>query len=1197
MLFGKKIALASLVAVLPVGYLSLNQLNTPECGLVFDSEKRQLIQELTPQNIVRLRTERSVFADDICVMPTQKLAKAVYRINQPKPDHPGEAILFRYQQQLSEDGELNVKNWKVARDQVKQALRLAKMDAGISSQNWQSLGPGNIGGRIRSLAFDPDNTSRIYAGAVAGGVWITDDAGASWRPADDFMANLSVSTLIVDPNNSNTLYAGTGEGTFNIDQVRGLGIFKSTDKGETWSQLASTDDDYDFYWVNRITMLPDSSRLIAATHTGIWVSDDSGVNWNRTYTGRVFDVDAHPTDPTKLIAGGSGKALYSIDGGNNWTEAVDLVGNTGRVEITYARGTPDTVYASVNVNNGEIWKSIDGGQSFTLVNTGEQYLGSQGWYDNALWVDPLDSNHLIVGGIDLWRSTDGGANLTKISTWWQAPDSAHADHHFIIEHPGYDGDTNKQVYFANDGGVYTAPDITIAQDDSGWQELNNELAITQFYGIGVAPDGTVIGGTQDNGTLIFKGDSEGWYATFGGDGGWSAADPTDSNYLYGEYVYLRIHRSSNGGNGSSYIYDDRMDDNANFIAPFILDPNNPNRLLGGSDQLWVTDNAKASPRSAVSWTSIKPTIPSGSRISAIAVAQGNSDIIYVGHNDSSLYKTTNGTAASPDWQDVSGNLPQRYIMRVAIDPNDHDVVYASFGGYNNNNLWKSTDGGANWFASSTNLPPAPIRTIAIKPDDSNLIYVGTEVGIFSSENAGASWSLQNDGPANVSVDELVWGDSNTLYAATHGRGIFKTEIGGLLFNNLTDVALNSEVTSNTQTISGVADNTAISISGGEYSIGCDGNFSDAPTTVSNNDSICLRHTSSNNYWTETTTTLILGNRSFTFTSRTTPDTTPDDVTFDALVDVALNTEQTSNTVTISGITNIAPISINNGEYSINCASNGFTALTGVITNGDTLCLRHTSSTEHWQTQTTEVSIGESQFEFSSTTLPDTTPDSFSFTPISDVLIESLQTSNSVTISGIQVAVPISVTNGEYSKGCLADNFTNSDGEIGPGETVCVRHNASANYLTDTETTLDVNGETASFVSTTSADKTPDEFSFNAVTGIELSTQLTSNSVTINGLGTEVDISVSGGEYSIGCTDNFTAANGTINNGDSVCVRHTSSSSYSSTIETQLSVGRGSASFRSTTKNEPPSESGGSGGSLPFYVMLLLLLRALRQRKA
>ncbi|WP_196139886.1 hypothetical protein [Aliikangiella sp. G2MR2-5] len=1065
-----KILLSSLVATIPVGLISYNQLNTQQCGLVFDSEKRALLQQIDLPTQQRLRQERSLLAKELCQIPGDKLSHAINRLSQPKPDMPGEAQKFRYQQQVSENGRLNVKNWNLAREQVKSQLLNQKRDAGINSANWESIGPGNIGGRIRSLAFDPDNSQRIYAGAVAGGVWLTENGGASWQPTDDFMANLSVSTLVVDPNDSNIVYAGTGEGTFNADQVRGLGVFKSTDKGNNWSQLSFTNDNSDFYWVNRLTILPDSSKLVAATHTGIWVSTDAGNNWTLKHSGRSFDVDAHPADSALLVAGVAGGSLYSTDGGETWQSASGY-GSIGsaRVEIAYARGDAQTVYASVNRNSGEIWKSTDGGQSFSLVNSGEAYLGGQGWYDNALWVDPTDSNHLIVGGIDLWRSVDGGTTLTKISTWWQAPDSAHADHHFILEHPGYDGSTNQQVYFANDGGVYTAPDITVASGSSGWQELNNQLTITQFYGIGVSPDGTVVGGTQDNGTLVYKGDSEGWTTTFGGDGGYSAADPGDSNYLYGEYVYLRIHRSTNGGVGysSSYIYDDAMDNAANFIAPFILDPNNANRLLGGGDQLWISNNAKANPPS---WSSVKPSI--GSNISAIAVAEGNSDIIYVGHNDGSLYKTTNGTDPSPIWNSVATiDLPSRTVMRIAIDPVDSNIVYVAFSGYNSGNLWKTVDGGANWEDSTgtdpANLPPAPVRTIAIKPDETSMIYVGTEVGIFASENGGTSWSLENDGPANVSVDELVWGDANTLYAATHGRGIFRINIAGLSFTTKENVALSSVQQSNTQTITGLTGPTSLSITNGEFSIGCDGTFSSETTTVSNDQTICLRHTASSEYLTVTTTLVTLGARTFEFKSQTLADMVPDDVVFTPLVDVALDSLQTSNSVTISGVSNQVNVSVSNGEYSIGCDDNGFTQSSGTVSLSQTLCLRHTSSANEYGTVTTVITLGESEFEFTSRTLHDKDPDVFSFNSVPNVELGQQITSNSVTITGISGLVDISVTNGEYSIGC-GTSFTSSAGTISNEQSVCVRHTSSSSHSQSVETSLTIGNGSATFTSTTKA---------------------------------------------------------------------------------------------------------------------------------
>ncbi len=1205
MMKSKPILMIFLAAALPAAILLSDFQSDTSCAVTPSQQRQSILDSIDFEFAEKLKQLRGVDQQALCEMPISLLTKAINRIESPKPDHPGEARSFRYQQQLSfqskSTGEINIENWHKSREEVNAKKQQINFTAGISPELWESIGPGNIGGRIRSFAFDPDNSDRIYAGAVAGGVWLTENAGASWAPTDDFMANLSISSLIFDPTDSDVIYAGTGEGTFNIDNVRGLGIFKSTDKGVSWQSLTNTADNFDFYWVNRLTISSDASRVYAATHTGIWYSNDGGTIWTLASSGRTYDVDVNPNDDSKLVAGRRGSAFYSTDSGITWNQANGLsIATSSRVEIAYARSNPDIVYVSADNNSGEIWKSIDGGQNYSLINTGDSFLGGQGWYDNALWVDPVDANHVIVGGIDLWRSTDGGTNLNKISTWWQAPNSAHADHHFVMEHPDYDGINNKRVFFANDGGMYETPDITVAQDSVGWQELNNNLTITQFYGIGVSPDGTVVGGTQDNGTLVYKNDSENWTATFGGDGGFSAADPTDSNYLYGEYVYLQIHRSTNGGSSSSYIFDSRMEtDGANFIAPFILDPNNENRLLGGAERLWQTTNAKdASP----AWSTIKDASPSNSPISAIAVASGNSDLIYVGHNDGSLYKTSDGTAATPTWQQVASvAMPGRYLMRVAIDPIDNDIVYASFGGYESTNLWKTSDAGTTWVLATgvapNNIPPAPIRAIAIHPTQTNLLYVGTEVGIFSSDDAGVSWDFENNGPANVSVDELVWGAQDILYAATHGRGVFWADVfddspNPISFASQTDVERSTLIESEQQTITGLGVEVDITISDGEYSLGCTGTYTSSAGRANNGDTVCVSHTSSENYWDNVVTELTVGSSTFNFESRTIADTTPDPFSFDPLVDVDLGATQTSNTVTIIGISNQVDISIDQGEYSIGCDANTFTSDNGTILLDQTVCVRHSASAENFVSTTTTLTVGESSQTFQSTTLPDTEPNAFSFTSVDEVPLSMVQTSETITASGFQIDIPISVTNGEYSLDCATDGFTQTAGVISPNQTVCVRHTSSANYLTATSTQLNINGISASYVSTTSPDRVPDDFSFTSVTDVAVSSQQTSNSITVAGLGVEVEISVSGGEYSIGCSTTFSSASAMISNQQTVCVRHTSSSSNNATTTTNLTVGSKSASFTSTT--EAAETKSGGGGSLNWMVILCLLSLVITQ---
>lgn len=694
-------------------------------------------------------------------------------------------------------------------------LRMAGLHPG--GRGWVSIGPGNIGGRTRSIVVHPVHPNVIWAGSVAGGVWHTNDGGQSWAPVDDFMANLSVNCMVMDPTNPDIIYAGTGEGFYNADSIRGAGIFRTVD-GTTWQQLPATTGP-EFHNVNRLAISKDAKMLLAATPSGIFRNaDPDRLNWIRTRDTPMADVKFHPQDSNRAVAGAlrDGGAYYSTDGGQTWNVAAHATPWVGRVEVAYAVGRPSVVYASVQMNIGEIWRSTNGGRSYVRRNTllpnglPARYLGDQGWYDNVIWAgDPTKWNLVIVGGIDVWKSTNGGNTLRPISTWWDRR-SAHADQHCIVADPRFDGKANKTVYFGNDGGVFKTDDLyTLGNDVAeprirGWQELVNTYGVTQFYGgAGNPSTGTIIGGAQDNGTLRYTtaDGTEGWTEMFGGDGGWCAADPTDPNYFYGEYVFLNIHRSTDGGATSEYIsgqywngqdwvwkpipyrIPDARNFDALFIAPFILDPNEPNRLLAGGLSLWRTNDARTpnTDTTGPAWFAIKGS--AGSHISAIAVARGQADIIWVGHEDGQVYKTTNGTASNPLWQKVDRIGPQplsvdRYCTGITIDPANPDVVYVTFGGYTQGNVWKTTDVGATWSNIGSALPTAPVRALAVHPRKTNFVYLGTEIGVFGSEDGGATWSPTNEGPTNCSVDDLFW-MGEVLVCATHGRGMFKIDLGGV----------------------------------------------------------------------------------------------------------------------------------------------------------------------------------------------------------------------------------------------------------------------------------------------------------------------------------------------------------------------------------------------------------------------------------
>jgi photosystem II stability/assembly factor-like uncharacterized protein len=620
------------------------------------------------------------------------------------------------------------------------------------------------------------------------------------------MANLAIACMVMDPADPNSIYAGTGEGYGNVDAITGAGIFKTTDGGATWSQLSSTATKA-FSHVSRLEISPANSQVILAANgfSGIWLSMDGGASWTQTFSGSqaALDLAFDPSDGSKCIAsGGFGLALFSTDGGKHWSKAAGIPNSgSGRVEIAYAPSNPSIVYASVERNNGELYGSTDGGKNFGLRNSGNNYFldtdpMEQGWYDNCIWVDPSNPNNLLIGGINLWRSFDGGFSLGKIP--WLSINAPHPDYHVIIAAPGFNGTTVKSVFWGSDGGVFQSDNIY----DSpfvNYANLNHHLGITQFYGgAGNPSNGQVIGGAQDNGTeLLMPGaGTEGWtifdFANdpdLGfGDGGICAAD-TIGNF-YGEYNLLQITRNWLFGNmmpwwtnltAAGSLTDAGSSATANWQSPFILDPNidpnnGPETMLAGGASLWRTLNAanwKEVPGTPPTWTAIKGPI-SGTLISSIGVAPGNSDVIWVGYNDGEVWSTANGTTAIPIFVSKTPSLPAwpgRMCTSIAIDPANANHVFASFGGFSSGNVWSTTDGGTTWTDISGGLPQAPALSVAIDPHESSFLYLGTAVGVFASSDAGASWSPSNDGPANVEVDQLFW-VNDTLYAATHGRGMF-----------------------------------------------------------------------------------------------------------------------------------------------------------------------------------------------------------------------------------------------------------------------------------------------------------------------------------------------------------------------------------------------------------------------------------------
>ncbi len=775
----------------------------------------------------------------------RKRQKLAQRTSPPK--NPKQRERERYLRKLDENGEIPPNGLVRAKEHVDAMWERQQKESGVGADaglwSWEWLGPGNIGGRVRAILVHPTQTDTMWVGGVAGGIWKTTNGGASWTPLNDFLPSLAVTSLVMDPNDPDVIYAATGEGFSNFDALIGAGIFKSTDGGSTWSQMGNT---FTYPWINRLEHHPSNSGelyggfgFLGLSRGQIRRSTDGGAFWTKILDtpNRPTDIKIHPTQPQYMLVGTATDVYFSQDAGATWTRESDggagkLPSSPGRCEVAFASSIFGLVglYVLVNRNQGELWFAQDpfgsGGASWTLKNTGNNFLGGQGWYNNALFVRG-DGSLIVVGGIDLWRSTDFGSTFTRISDWakYHTGQSAHADHHIIVRKP----DTISTVFVGNDGGIQKANNIDTVTQTSGWTNLANNLGITQFYGGSAAPDGSVIvGGTQDNDSLRFRPQDgvQAWYQAETGDGGFAAIDFSNPATIFTEYTNLQIEKSTDGGQTYSSATTGLTDagSNALFIAPFSMDPNDPTRLIAGGTSIWHTIN------SAGTWHSLAGPRTGSPRCSAIDIAVGDSQTIWVGYDDGKVSRTTNGGSTWSDRDDNSPGLPDRFVTDIAINPNNSDEVFVTFSGFAGDNVWFTDDDGATWSQRTgpqpDHIPPVPVNTVRFHPADDDWVFIGTDLGVFASEDQGLNWSVTPrygdfEGPVHTEVSELFWQNDEYLIAATHGRGMFRARpltviYVDLAWNGAEDGSQSNPYNTIQEALDAAGNGTAIVIQSGQY---------------------------------------------------------------------------------------------------------------------------------------------------------------------------------------------------------------------------------------------------------------------------------------------------------------------------------------------------------------------------------------------
>jgi photosystem II stability/assembly factor-like uncharacterized protein len=293
---------------------------------------------------------------------------------------------------------------------VGRSERILKSTANLS---WVERGPGNVGGRTRSIVIDPDDTSgnTWFAGSVSGGIWKTENGGKTWVKLTPDLPNLSTPALTMAASNTNVLYAGTGEGYGGEGMVAGNGIYKSVDKGVSWQAIETIKDDPHFRYVNKIWVSPtDENTLIAVTNRGIFRSETGGVTWDSVYTMgyAVQDIAQNPFNENVLYAGvNSLGVIKSLDGGLTWQNSYTAMGECKRVSLSVSTVDTSYIFAGVEApyKQTHIYHSRNGGGSWQLNYNSDglftNFHKTQGWFNNVVAAHPFEASKVYVGGVNL----------------------------------------------------------------------------------------------------------------------------------------------------------------------------------------------------------------------------------------------------------------------------------------------------------------------------------------------------------------------------------------------------------------------------------------------------------------------------------------------------------------------------------------------------------------------------------------------------------------------------------------------------------------------------------------------------------------------------------------------------------------------------------------------------------------------------
>jgi photosystem II stability/assembly factor-like uncharacterized protein len=688
---------------------------------------------------------------------------------------------------------------------------------------YRQIGPFR-GGRSAAVAGVASQPFVYYFGATGGGVWKTSDGGVTWEPlGDGTFKTGSVGAVAVAESDPNVVYVGMGEQTLRGNLSHGDGMYKSTDAGKTWKKLAGLDDTRHISRVRVHPRNPDLVYVAAIGHAfgpneqrGVFRSKDGGKTWEKIlYRGPQaggIDLTFDPTNAGVLYAslwqvvrkpwtfesGGPASGLFkSTDGGDTWVDITRNAGlprgTVGKIGVAASAAAPERVWALVEAEDGGVFRSENGGATWAKVNE-SRTLRQRAWYYTRIYADPLNPETVYVLNVGFHKSSDGGRTFAQVAT-------PHSDNHDLWIAPD---DANRMIE-GNDGGANVS-----FNGGRSWTE--QDQATAQFYRVTTDDDFPyhIYGAQQDNSTIKIRSRTEefgigadAWHDVGGGESGWIAPKPTDSNVVfagsYGGYLTRYDHRTKqlravnvwpdnpmgHGAEGMKYRFQ--------WNYPILFSPHDPNVLYAAGDHLFRSTNE------GQSWETISPDLtrndkskqgPAGGPITkdntsveyyntifSVAESPVTRGVIWAGSDDGLVHVTRD---AGKTWANVTPRGTPEWIQINTVEASPHEAgaAYVAATMYKSDDfkpyLYKTGDYGRTWKKIDAGIPDGAFtRVIREDPARRGLLYAGTETGMYISFDDGERWQpFQLNLPHVPITDLAVHKREKDLVVATQGRSFW-----------------------------------------------------------------------------------------------------------------------------------------------------------------------------------------------------------------------------------------------------------------------------------------------------------------------------------------------------------------------------------------------------------------------------------------